>query len=187
MFWRPKQQPQQMPSAPVDEWKPDWVHDSDPEKTIADALRGYQEQFYEKAKNALNRDAEAAKKIVARANKLVGDSGLGPALAPVLLEHVQHWPSWSTHDNFYEYVRFPTRYIGGSYEQDKECRTKTTNVTFSYRAALYTVKFIDQGMTPWATDDLNWYGTVELLSNDLTLLGLDIRQDVSKGDAARWR
>ena len=35
-------------------------------------------------------------------------------------------------------------------------KPKTTIVTFSYNSRVYTLKFIDEGMLDWATDD--WQG-----------------------------
>src|SRR5262245_21510298 len=100
MFWRAKSKGRSAPLVgPSDEMEPQ----PDPDEAIGEALREYQTHFYDKVRNAFDEDAEAAKKIVTRAKEIVGTSGLGPALAPVLLEHIQYWPSWSTHDNFYEF------------------------------------------------------------------------------------
>jgi len=60
-------------------------------------------------------------------------------------------------------------------------------VSFTYNSTGYTLKFTDEGMFEWATDDLNTYGKVELIKDGKTVLGLDISQDLSKGDGAFWR
>lgn len=74
--------------------------DSDPDATISRALKEYEAQFRTRVAKAPDADAESAKGIVERANRLVTSSGLGTALASVLLEHIQYWPSWSKRDDF---------------------------------------------------------------------------------------
>jgi uncharacterized protein (TIGR04255 family) len=71
-----------------------------PEVDITDAILAYQRSFSESLRQALDSEVEEAKRLVARANRMVGDSGLGPALAPTLLEEVKYWPSWSQRERF---------------------------------------------------------------------------------------
>jgi len=59
-------------------------------------------------------------------------------------------------------------------------------VTFSFNSSVYTLRFIDEGMFEWATDDMKTYGKVELIFDGKTVLGLDISNDLSKGDLASW-
>jgi hypothetical protein len=160
----------------------------DPEQSIADALRAYREHFYKTIRGSDSEETERARKILEQARQIVGQSGLGPALAPTLLEHVRHWPSWSTHDNFLKHVGFPCRYIRGSSETDSEDDpAKTTIVSFAYKETLYTVRFVDTGMKSWATNDMNAYGTVHFYQDAQEVFGLDIQYDMPKGDTARWR
>jgi hypothetical protein len=180
MIWRRKPEPVR-PS----ELQP--IPASDPEQSIADALRAYQEHFYKTIRGSDSEETERARKILERARQIVGQSGLGPALAPTLLEHVKYWPSWSTHDDFLKYVGFPCRYIRGSSETSSEESAKTTIVSFAYKEALYTVRFVDTGMNSWATDDMNAYGTVHFYRDAQEVFGLDIQYDMAKGDAATWR
>src|SRR6202040_2634751 len=91
-------------------------------------------------------------------------------------------------DDFYNFVKFPARYIGNANEKNEKQERKATFVTFLYNeTAEYSLKFIDEGMSTWNTDDSNSYGKVEFISNGTTVLGLDISKDESKLDAARWR
>ena len=124
-----------------------------------------------------------AREIVECAKQIVGETGLGPALAPTLLEHVKYWPSWSKHSDFAQYVHFPCRYISGSQGE----RSSPTIVSFAYKDVLYTVRFVDNGMNSWTSEDLNAYGTVHLYRNEQEVFGLDIHYDMAKGDAAKWR
>jgi hypothetical protein len=78
-----------------------------PEADIAQAILAYQRAFADTLRRSVNTDVENAKRLVARANKIVGESGLGPALAPILLDHVKYWPSWSKRDDFRQYVQIP--------------------------------------------------------------------------------
>src|SRR5262249_24759647 len=66
----------------------------------------------------------------------------------------------------------------GSYEFS--AKPKTTIVTFSYNASIYTLKFVDEGMFEWAMDDMNTYGKLEIIIADKTVLGLDVKKDISK-------
>jgi hypothetical protein len=160
MFWRKQPKPRpEPPSTPVAQWIPP----EPPEANIARAILDYQRHFSESLRHSVSADVEEAKRVVARANQIVGEGGLGPALAPTLLEHVKYWPSWSTHGDFLEYVNFPAEGISGTEEADELHRTKTTRVHFSYHGNPYTVVFVDEGMPQWTTDDLNAYGKVELI------------------------
>jgi hypothetical protein len=154
-----------------------------PEQSIAEALRAYQHHFYTTVRGSTSDEAVKAREIIERAKQIVGESGLGPALAPTLLEHVKYWPSWSTRADFTQYVRFPCRYISGSQGE----RGSPTIVSFAYKDVLYTVRFVDNGTNSWATEDLNSYGTVHLYRNEQEVFGLDIRYDMEQGDAATWR
>jgi hypothetical protein len=176
MIWRKKSErspPQRLQPQPV----------LSPEQSVAEALRAYQDHFYETVRGSSSDEATKAREIVERAKRIVGESGLGPALAPTLLEHVKHWPSWSKRSDFAEYVRFPCRYIRGSQGE----RGAPTIVSFAYKDVLYTVRFVDKGMSSWSTEDLNAYGTVHLFRNEQEVFGLDIHNDMSEGDAATWR
>ena len=52
------------------------------EENIARAILDYQRSFFEALRHSETADVAEAKRIVARANEIVGESGLGPALAP---------------------------------------------------------------------------------------------------------
>jgi hypothetical protein len=52
------------------------------EENIARAILDYQRSFSEALRHSETADVAEAKRIVARANEIVGESGLGPALAP---------------------------------------------------------------------------------------------------------
>jgi hypothetical protein len=124
MFWRKTKRPQAIePPMPVQQVA------RSPETDIAQAILSYQRAFSDTLRRSVNTDVEKAKQLVARANKFVGESGLGPALAPTLLDHVKYWPSWSKWD-FRQYVKFPAEDISGSDETDEAKRTKTSRVQF---------------------------------------------------------
>jgi hypothetical protein len=156
----------------------------DPEKQLSSALSEYEKHFYDKVRAAADQEAEEAKRVVAEAHKFVSESRLGYALARPLLSHVKYWPSWSKRDDFSNYVKGPFQYIDGSYSDQTP---KTTVVLFTYNSIGYTLKFIDEGMFEWASDDMNAYGKVELIKDEQVMLGINVSQDLSKGDAAYRR
>ena len=67
---------------------------------LAAALAAYERDFAARIKDLTNVDAESARAIVREANTIVRESGLGTALAPTLIEHVKHWPTWCKRDDF---------------------------------------------------------------------------------------
>jgi hypothetical protein len=185
MLWRSKsrsKQEQQASALSFDRYT-DEVPKPDPEKSLSEALSQYQSQYYEKISNALDKDAEEAKRVVREAREFITNSRLAYSICRPVFEHVQHWPSWSTHTNFTKYCAPPFRYIDGSYSGEKP---KTTVVTFSYNAKPYTLRFVDEGMFPWATDDMNTYGKLEFRSGDSLVLGLDVSKDLSKEFGHWW-
>jgi hypothetical protein len=181
MFWhsKPKPQPESLIAFLDEKKKPPL----DPEKALSKALSEYETHYYKKVSNALDSGAEEAKKVVSQARDFITNSRLAYALCRPVFEHVRHWPSWSKHEDFQKYCNGPFRYIDGSYEPS--AKPKTTIVTFSYNSSIYTLKFIDEGMFEWATDDMNTYGKLEIIIADKTVLGLDVKKDISN-DLAHW-
>jgi hypothetical protein len=155
----------------------------DPEKQLSAALSEYEKHFYDKVRAAPDRDAEEAKRVVAEARRFVSESRLGYALARPLLGHIKYWPSWSKRDDFGNYANGPFKYIDGSHSDQKP---KTTVVSFTYNSIGYTLRFIDEGMFEWASDDMNAYGKLELIKDERVVLGINVSEDLSKGDAAYW-
>jgi hypothetical protein len=183
MFWRKTKPPHVLEPPPP---MPVQQASRSPEADIAQAILSYQRGFSDSLRRSVNTDVDEAKRLVARASRIVGDSGLGPALAPTLLDHVKYWPSWSTRDDFRQYVKFPAEDISGSQEADEAKRTKTSRVQFFYNSNRYGVVFVDEGMPQWTNDDHNAYGKVQLLYQSHVVLGLDISQNLSK-EYSTWR
>jgi hypothetical protein len=172
MFWSKKPKPpQESLIAFLDEKK---KPEPDPEQSLSEALAAYERHYYQKVSKALDPGAEEAKNIVKKAREFVSNSRLAYAVCRPILEHVEYWPAWSTLDNFQDHCKAPFRYLRGSIDkghgQDEiggdwaspsadsvgDRKPKTTIVTFSYNSRVYTLKFIDEGMLDWATDD--WQG-----------------------------
>lgn len=150
--------------------------EKDTEKRLAEELSKYEREYHERIKGKANQDAADAKSIVAKARDFVSNSRLGYALAQALLEHIRYWPSWSARDNFSTYVADPFGYVGGSISRDKN---SATTVIFTYNNREYTLKFVDNGINQRAFDDMNSYGTIELIYNHTTVLGLDIAKKLN--------
>jgi hypothetical protein len=112
----------------------------------------------------------AERKVVEQARAFIRDSRLGCAICRQLLEHVEHWPSWSKLKEF-EYVNGagvppdrPFRYIDGSYATDNE--TKKTNISCNV-----ALQLIDEGVFPWGEMQM-LAAKVKLVVEDKTALGL---------------
>jgi hypothetical protein len=158
--------------------------DQSPDQIISEMLSAYQQHFYEKAKGQPDPSIEQAKAKVDRAYQIVSQSRIGYSVCAIL-EHVKHWPSWSTRDDFQKWVGFPATNVSGSREKIERNHDKTT-VNFSYSGTPYSLIFIDRGISTWNNDDMTAYGTVELFCADELVVGLDIGTDISK-DYDRWR
>jgi hypothetical protein len=182
MFWRTKPQPTQAAiDAPQHRKKAE--AELNPETTLSEALSRYQTEYYEKVSTALDKDAEEAKRIVREARRFIEESRLAYSICRPVLEHVKYWPSWSTREGFDEYCNGPFRYFSGSNNSGE--KPSITVVTFSYNSRLYTLRLVDEGMHSWASD-ANCYGKLEFRSAKGLVLGLDVSQDLAKGDLAHW-
>ena len=90
---------------------------------LSAALEAYQRDYASRIKKPANMDAQKAAALVKEAKDIVGKSGLGPALAPTLVEHVKYWPGWSKRDDFQKRIGFPASDILAS-EDQKVRKTK---------------------------------------------------------------
>ena len=122
------------------------------------------------------------KELSPEARKFVSESRLGYALARPLLNHVKYWPAWSKQDGFGNFANGPFQYIDGSRTGQNP---ETTVVSFTYNSTAYTLRFIDEGMSEW-TASSNAHGKVELIKDEQVMLGINVCQDLSKGDAENW-
>jgi hypothetical protein len=181
MFWKKSdpREPKESLIAFLDEKKAAL----DPAQELANSLRNYEDAFYDQARGQTD-EVERAKKVVAEANKIVGEGRLGAALVPVLLGHVLYWPAWAVNGQLANVETEPLRYISGL--QDQSERVKITIVSFAYKDTLYTVCLHDEGMYQWATDDMNVHGKVELFWKETLALALDVSKDLSKS-YPEWR
>ena len=84
---------------------------------LSAALEAYQRDYASRIKKPANMDAQAAA-LVKEAKDIVGKSGLGPALAPTMVEHVKYWPSRSKRDDFQKRIGFPASDILASEDQN---------------------------------------------------------------------
>jgi hypothetical protein len=159
-------------------WGCDIFSSQTPADKLAAALAAYQADFEKKLRARPSPDAEEARQRIERAEELVRQSGLGPALV-VLLEHTKYWPSWSKREDFRNYVGFP---VGGvlAKEQRDERKFNTTKITivcFSYGSQQYALVFKDEGGMSLPDGEVYYSGTVEFVTNSETVLGLSISQD----------
>jgi hypothetical protein len=152
---------------------------------LAQALEAYGREYAAKIQPAPDKEAINAAALVKQARELVGTSGLGPALAPTLLEEVKYWPSWSKRDDFSQYLHFPATNIVAS-EQEREKGVKVTGVLFTYKDCRYGLVFTDYGYKSGWDGEGYYSAKVEFVVNNETVLGLDITQDIGE-EFSRWR
>lgn len=158
-----------------------------PEASIAEAILAYQRSFSESLEQVERAEVKDAQRLVARASQIIGESGLGPALVPTLLEHIKYWPTWSNRDDFGQYVQFPATNISGEVGSRLDGKPAVSKIHFTYNDHDYCVTFTDEGMSSWG-DSSDAYGKVELAYQGYCVLGLDITQDLSKSYSVwRWQ
>jgi hypothetical protein len=151
---------------------------------LSAALEAYKRDYASRIKNPENMDAQKAAALVEEAKVIVGRSGLGPALAPTLLEHIKHWPSWSKRDDFQKWVGFPATDIRATSEENSK-KKEVTGVLFTYKGERYGVRFTDGGST-WLPDGDTFHsGEVDFVAKGETVLGLDVSLD--SDEFAQWR
>lgn len=114
----------------------------------------------------------------------MGQSGLGAALAPTLIEHIYHWPTWSKRDDFLKWVHFPATDVAAS-ETKKEKET-IRGILFSYEGQRYGVRFIDEGSSSGPDGEPFHHGTVDFVAKGETVLGLNVSQDMDEYSKWRW-
>lgn len=156
-----------------------------PEERLTFALIEFQQEYSDRIQSQPDVQIEKAKLLLSKAKRIVGDSGLGPALAPTLIEEVKYWPSWSQRDDFGQYVHFPATDIFGSSEKDERQRD-ITRVYFKYKGRQYGVVIHDHGFQTGFHGDAYHHGKAEFIENGVLVLGLDISQDTDS-EFARWR
>jgi hypothetical protein len=152
---------------------------------LADALADYQRDFSARIAPAQKDDPDWAMEIIAEARDLIERSGLGIALAPVLIEHVRHWPWWCKRDDFHTRVAFPAENIAAADVQTPEGH-RLVGVLFSYNESRYGVRFINKGTDGSIDEDLTCYGTAEFFAGGEAVLGLDIHNDGEQFLNWRW-
>lgn len=157
----------------------DDVNESD--INISQALQAYQKEFSERLRTASEPAAESAREIIAKAVKLVRDSGIGEALAPRLLEHVMRWPSWSKRDGFEQRKGFPADNVRGSEDPLYKCV-----VHFTYKGAAYILKFSEDRLISWGELDNKYYGKVQLFAAERMVIGLNTVKDLNHQEGAQW-
>ena len=108
------------------------------------ALEAYQKDFAARIKTTENPEAKKAAALVSEARNIIDRTGLGAALAPTLMEHVEHWPAWSKRDDFQEWVGFPARDIAAS-ENRTDPKVKIAGVLFTYENQRYGLRTVNTG------------------------------------------
>ncbi|QDM17236.1 hypothetical protein FNL55_15485 [Tardiphaga sp. vice352] len=185
MFWKKEKPTAVLPPVAVESQKPPPT----PEASIAQAILSYQRSFYNSLQTTERTGFREAQRLVARATQIVRESRLGPALVPTLLEHIQHWPSWSKRDDFGKYVKFPANNVSGEVERLPEVGGSVSKIYFTYNGNAYGLIFTDEGSRPYSSGDTYFaYGKVELTYQGYSVFGLDISQDLSNEHSVwRWQ
>lgn len=156
------------------------------EGEIADILCEYGRHIYEEFLSAKNPAVGLAQERIARAEAIVGTSGVGAALAPVLVEHIMHWHAWILRDDFGKYVRFPASDIHALQIERDDGQRFAERVSFTYGASHYRVEIVQEAKPWWDDDKLLQRGRVSVFVGEVELVTLDMSLNLDK-EHARWR
>ncbi|MBX3515008.1 MAG: hypothetical protein KF750_15610 [Xanthobacteraceae bacterium] len=154
-----------------------------PEDEIILALQKYQADFASTIIRPQSSEIEAAQAVVRKARKVIAETGIGRALAPILIFEVQHWHTWSEREDFAELRHFPATDVYGEHETGDGFRS-ITRIYFRYNGNQYGVILNDKGSHNFG-DDYSHHGTIDLIADDTIVLGLDV-SEATKYDISRW-
>src|SRR5262249_33690040 len=131
---------------------------------------------------------------VQQARKIVGDSGLGHALATEMVEEICFWPTGDEHDfdddndldegeDTEDY--FP-RTNAWAKREDKGEGAEVVTACFGYSGSRYAVMFTDNGVRSSFDGKDYKTGKVEFFADDVAVLGLDITREREAFSQWRW-
>lgn len=133
------------------------------EESLVQALQRYRQQFEHSLERLPDQHTEDAKAVLAKARKIIGETGLGPALAPTLIEEVMYWHGWISRPDFLQWVNFPASAISAEQSKDEKNHT-ITRVVFTYNNSAYTVVFTDNGYNSFVPESDQYTGKAETRS-----------------------
>ena len=139
---------------------------------MVEALNAYRLEVKDSLREPSDQSVQDAQALIAAANKLIGTSGLGPALAHTLIEEVMHWDAWSKRPDFMTWVHFPASDVAADSEKRGGKNARTTK--FTYNGCRYGVVFIDEGYNYFVPDCDSYDGKAEFLVDDVAVLGLNL-------------
>jgi hypothetical protein len=190
MFWRKKPQPE--PSR-----RKTTVHEhvskslvdqlNEAADKLASSLHTYSEAAYKAAQEVPDNELIEARAKVKAARKLVMDGRIAYALGRCIPEHVKHWPSWITRDDFHKWVHFDAQDIAvyAHDEQDGSRNIKVVAVDFTFNQNRYRFVLLDRGMS-YVPDSLEKLGEVQLWLGELVVAKFDVIEDLDD-EYSEWQ
>ncbi len=153
---------------------------------LSTSLRNYSEAAYKSAQVKPDEGLIEARAKVEAATKIAVDGRLGYALGRCIPQHIEHWPSWITRDDFKKWVYFDAHDIGAqlSSEQDGSRNIKIVTVHFSFNENRYIFVLRDRGMS-YVPDALERLGDVELWLDEIMVAKFGVTEDISN-EYSQW-
>ena len=145
---------------------------------LVEALSEYERYALDVERPEADPDLDDAYRKVRLAKKIVSEGRISYALCRQLLEHVEHWPSWITRDDFEEYIVFDASEITARRAKKAGRRGETTEVSFVFGERCYRVVFTNEGPS-YVPEDSHYYGEIEFLVDDRVVLSMSVSQDLS--------
>jgi len=181
MFWRKKSEIEnrgsRLPLAEQPKLNADPL--AERAKNLAVALNEYSRAAYE-ALDVEDRELQEAYIKVNNAEKLVRESRLGFALGRCIPEHVKHWPSWITRDDFPKWVGFNGQNITAEkVERGSEYGLeKVSKISFEFNSTSYQLLLIDEGISR-APGDTYRFGKIQLIADNVKVANFGLMEDFS--------
>jgi len=131
------------------------------------------------------KEADHARAALESARKIVGQGGLGAALAPTLVHEIEHWPSLFRRDDFYEHINFPATDVEFSRQRKK--KHEVLRVAFTNKKRRYELTVVDNPVSVMPDGDTYHSGNVELAIDGTVVLDIHVSKSeggifASRGD-----
>jgi hypothetical protein len=153
---------------------------------LASSLSSYSDAAYQASKSAPDAEMVEARAKVEAARKLVLEGRMAYALGRCIPDHVRHWPSWITRDDFRKWVHFSASDIDARQHEEVEVsRTaKIATVSFTFNGSRYRVVLRDCGMS-FAPEIAEKNGEIELWRGDDLVAKFELIEDLTK-EYSHW-
>jgi hypothetical protein len=153
---------------------------------LASSLSSYSDVAYQASKSAPDVEMVEARAKVEAARKLILEGRMAYALGRCIPDHVKHWPSWITRDDFQTLVHFNALDIEARQHEeiDGSRNVKVATIIFTFNESRYRVVLRDRGMSH-APDIAEKDGEIELWLSEILVAKFELIENLMK-EYSQW-